>query len=313
MSTPLGGLHSRSSFSDAHLTWHRAVVGRSLACLALWLSGCQLLFPLGDSSCPIESAGPPGQDFDGDFQNNEVDNCPVRTNVDQADEDQDGVGDACDLCPVGVEVNDQDCDGVGDSCDPDDTRPDTHVFEGFNSDNDLELFGTAEVVDGRLSVRAGAVSFGLAITRSAGSPDGLYEMRFEVLRFAENPFATIELRFAIEGTDTGSTGRFAWLLLTPDTVPVARLVVGSVITNADDTMYMTTEEVGTDEFPLGTYTLRLEVELPVVRAQLFGPADLFISLEDSELAPTGDGTFGFVSNFVDVDVDYVSQVRPRGE
>lgn len=49
----------------------------------------------------------------------EIDNCPNVPNPDQADADQDHVGDACDNCPTVVNPNQQDVDndGVGDACD----------------------------------------------------------------------------------------------------------------------------------------------------------------------------------------------------
>lgn len=61
----------------------------------------------------------PFTDWDGDGKVNDSDNCPVKTNPDQADGDGDGVGDACDNCPVTANPgqSDADDDGVGDDCD----------------------------------------------------------------------------------------------------------------------------------------------------------------------------------------------------
>ncbi len=53
------------------------------------------------------------QDFDGVA--NLADNCPRDSNADQADDDGDGLGDACDACAG--DAADQDGDGVQDGCD----------------------------------------------------------------------------------------------------------------------------------------------------------------------------------------------------
>ncbi len=58
-------------------------------------------------------------DVDNDSYLDEHDNCPSDANLDQADTDGDGVGDACDACPVDA-LDDFDRDGV---CDSDDLCP----------------------------------------------------------------------------------------------------------------------------------------------------------------------------------------------
>jgi len=60
-------------------------------------------------------------DYDGDGIEDDFDNCPFRSNRDQADSDADGVGDVCDNCPLVANKDqaDNDGDGIGDLCDPD--------------------------------------------------------------------------------------------------------------------------------------------------------------------------------------------------
>jgi len=72
------------------------------------------------------------EDADGDGYCGDFDNCPQVSNVDQADRDDDGLGDACDDCPddplkqepgicgCGSDELDADADGV---CDPQDNCP----------------------------------------------------------------------------------------------------------------------------------------------------------------------------------------------
>lgn len=79
------------------------------------------------SSAVLVSIGP---DEDDDGANNELDNCPLAANADQADGDGDGVGDACDGCPgdaakvapgvcgCGVADVDANANGVIDCVDP---------------------------------------------------------------------------------------------------------------------------------------------------------------------------------------------------
>jgi len=55
----------------------------------------------------------PADDFDGDTVLNLEDNCPFNVNLSQLDSDQDGQGDACEICPG----NDSDDDGVADAID----------------------------------------------------------------------------------------------------------------------------------------------------------------------------------------------------
>ena len=56
------------------------------------------------------------EDPDGDLRYNATDNCPNDPNPDQTDSDDDGEGDACEICPIGQDAdNDKICDDV-DNC-----------------------------------------------------------------------------------------------------------------------------------------------------------------------------------------------------
>jgi hypothetical protein len=84
-------------------------------------------------------------DTDGDGKNDSVDNCRAISNPDQANEDSDALGDACDPCPPlvtfiegGTQVDanaDPDGDGVGNGCDPNPMTAGDRIklFEGFSS------------------------------------------------------------------------------------------------------------------------------------------------------------------------------------
>ncbi len=58
-------------------------------------------------------------DEDGDGVADEIDNCPIRYNPDQADGDDDGAGDVCDNCLAlaNPDQTDEDEDSFGDACD----------------------------------------------------------------------------------------------------------------------------------------------------------------------------------------------------
>jgi hypothetical protein len=68
-------------------------------------------------TCAARPIVPASGDADGDGVPDHLDNCPLVANPDQADLDQDGVGDACDLetCGDGVVMGSEECDGTAPS------------------------------------------------------------------------------------------------------------------------------------------------------------------------------------------------------
>jgi hypothetical protein len=88
----------------------------------------------GDADNPEGLTGP---DMDTDGVADADDNCPSKSNTDQANEDGDGMGDVCDPCPPLPNASDNadmDGDGVGNGCDPSSTvNHDIVVFEGFSA------------------------------------------------------------------------------------------------------------------------------------------------------------------------------------
>lgn len=75
----------------------------------------------GEPSCkgPNQACSAPSQptDSDGDGVADGQDNCPNNANTDQADNDNDGIGNVCDATPDGDPIADQDSDGIADNVD----------------------------------------------------------------------------------------------------------------------------------------------------------------------------------------------------
>jgi hypothetical protein len=101
------------------------------------------------------------QDLDGDTKADGADNCPLDSNVSQADADLDGIGDPCDLCPaLSMKAQyDSDGDGVGDACD-------NCPFLGNTDQLDTDADGSGDLCDPLPASNAESVP-GDAITISA--------------------------------------------------------------------------------------------------------------------------------------------------
>jgi len=124
----------------------RRVLLGALLCFA----GCA--FEHGSLDTPGDDQGQgsgSGMGPEGDFDNDGVpdlqDNCNTASNADQNDHDDDGRGDACDVCPHLPDTgSDADGDGVGDGCDPNPTTAGDRIafFDGFYHQPQWDLQGS---------------------------------------------------------------------------------------------------------------------------------------------------------------------------
>ncbi len=131
------GLHTVSGVSDAGRIYYALVArlnGLSLSDNAAIRIASALVPPLGQPDSDGDGSGDAcDADDDEDGILDAVDNCPVQSNTAQGDLDADGVGDACDddmdgdgvedssdNCPVHANAGQEDADGdfQGDACDP---------------------------------------------------------------------------------------------------------------------------------------------------------------------------------------------------
>lgn len=183
--------------SEGHITWGD---GYSACYLAFGTSAftmreygagnnqCEWIAD-GEPSCngPVQACSTGGGGFadaDGDGIEDSVDNCPNAANTDQADNDNDSLGNACDSTPNGDTNPDADGDGIDDA---NDNCPNTANAD--QADNDGDGIGnvcdstpngsftcTQTTASNYSHVQAGraTTSGGYAYAKGSGSRMGLY-------------------------------------------------------------------------------------------------------------------------------------------
>ncbi len=195
--------------------------------------------------CPLapdltDCAHEPG-DIDGDGYPTEVDVCPYVYDIDQADSDSDGKGDACDLCPDDANPGDQDCpalpygvDVLSDESHPDHPPEDTEVIvEGlivtgvgsngyFAQDPSLSEYAALWVYDSGDAGDAGlAIGDEVRVTGNYTEYYGLVQIEFGVTEVTGSGSVT---PLTVSACDVGTGGadaeRYEGMLLRVEGVTV---------------------------------------------------------------------------------------------
>ncbi len=195
--------------------------GHSLAQKLRWLHVLAFVAACSDVE-PLTLQPRNPDDVDADGVPNALDNCPERYNDDQHDEDGDGFGDVCDVCPT--VIDDQGDfgelgalgfgDGIGDACDPRSTR-DGDVLERidtFKVDTSANWVGFGWAIGGDVARTTADARWS---SPQELSGDGLRaQIHVPLLVWLRGGF--VEVGVNGDGVDAGTTCRITHLDGQPD-------------------------------------------------------------------------------------------------
>ncbi len=209
--------------------------GHSLAQKLRWLHVLAFVAACSDT-LPLHLAPLDPNDVDADDVPNAVDNCPERYNDDQHDEDSDGFGDVCDVCPTVIDdqgdFGEQSAlgfgDGVGDTCDP---RPgrDGDVLQRidtFHTDTTETWVGFGWAIGGDVARTLSAARWSSPLPLSG---DGLRaQIHVPLLVWLSGGF--VEVGVNGDGVDAGATCRITHVDGQPDRLIATELGGASMTT-----------------------------------------------------------------------------------
>lgn len=188
-----------------------------------------------DAVLPADSN--PSADTDGDGVTDGVDNCVDVVNVDQRNEDSDGQGDACDLCPhVPAATKDRDADGVGDVCDPNPCAVgDTLWYDGFTASGTAatERWAVAQGgwdFSGSGSLQIPAAADALLVANGPMRPYGFLDVDFEAVpRGAGDAYLWVTLRASPTVTGAAQSGAECRITISSNDYGLGYTNVGAVM------------------------------------------------------------------------------------
>jgi hypothetical protein len=260
----------------------------SVASVALALSGCELVFPPGGSS----DGRPSGSDASGDGRRPD--------GLTGHDEDGDQLPDVSDPCPhLFGDGADNDRDGVGDACDPhpDESTSSIVLFTGFDTNTgDLESAGNVSIGGDVLRVFAASGEAYAALSAPGAYVNLRVWTHFRVTEVGAGPIHMLALLNGGAGGPTvaGANCRISELMNTPP---------------YDFELYA-------DGFPAPVDTEQIAGELAsaegdlvfTTRASSLTCTTMGVTLTEDKQTGVAPGRYGISVSDLDVELDYVFAV-----